>query len=885
MPRPPTSDRRPPPEAIQAGITPMFRQWLEAKRQHPDAILLFRMGDFFEVFGDDAVTCARLLDLTLTSRDKDKGDDAVPMAGVPHHAVRGYVNRLLELGHKVAICDQVEDPRKAKGLVRREVTEVVTPGLVTDPDSLDARAGNYLLAVAPAGGRVGLAWIDISTGEFKASEVAGERALAAELDRIGPREILLPDDVEETAPAPRLAAARKVLVGRLPRHAFDAADARRDLAERLGVADLAGFGLGDAPHAVSAAGAILHYLRQNRADRLAHVTGIERHDVSRSMVLDEATRRNLELFRTVHEGRRQGSLIALLDASVTPMGGRVLRGWLASPLLAPDEIAARLDAVDLLVREPELRRSLRDRLKEVSDVERLGGRISAGTATPRDLQALRASLGQVPALNTLLSRSDARALPPFAPIEPLRALAARIQRTLVDEPPASHRDGGIVRPGFHRELDELVDLSREGKGVIARLEADEKRRTGIPTLKIRYNRVFGYYIEVTNANKAMVPDRYIRKQTLANAERYYTPDLKEFEARVLGAEERRNQLEEELFLELRAEVATHAPRITEIARRVAVVDALAALADVAARHDYVRPTVDDSGHIVVRDGRHPVIERMGLGERFVPNDVVLDDGQRFLILTGPNMAGKSTVMRQVALIAILAQMGSFVPASEARIGVCDRVFTRVGASDDIASGHSTFMVEMSETANILRNATSRSLVILDEIGRGTSTFDGLSIAWAVAEHLHDRVGCRALFATHYHELVELADTRDRVRNYNISVAEWGDRVIFLRKLKEGGASRSYGIQVARLAGLPTEVLERAREVLANLERDSLDEVGGPRFARGRGEARRSASQLDLFGSRADLLRRELERMRPDEMTPMQALAALSELRRAAGIEG
>ncbi|MCO4773637.1 MAG: DNA mismatch repair protein MutS [Deltaproteobacteria bacterium] len=860
-------------------LTPMFRQYLELKATVPDAVMLIRMGDFYEVFFEDAKLCARALDLTLTARDK-LGTNPIPMAGVPHHALGGYKKKLIELGHKVAIAEQVEDPKLAKGLVKRAIIEVVTPGTIMEPEHLDARAANYLVALAPDGnGRVGLACIDISTGEFSCTELDEGAQLSAELVRLDPRELLVPEE-EESEPWVRdlpPSDGRRLSVVSASAYLLDAA--RDDLSTLLGVRDLSGFGIVEQVLPVQAAGAILVYLRSNHVSTLGHVRRLRLYELSQFMVLDEATRRNLELFRTMQAGKRKGSLLGLMDRTVTGMGSRRLRRWLGAPLLEPGAIQARHDAVELLVTSRELRGHLRDRLDRVYDIERLNAKVQTGRATPKDLVALRRSLEQAPAIDLLLDRTDTRALPLFAPLPDTTQLCRTIEEALVDEPPTSTKDGGVIRAGYHEELDELVGLSREGKGALARLESEERARTGIGSLKVRYNRVFGYFIEVTKANLGSVPDHYVRKQTLANAERYFTPELKEYENKVLGAEERRIALEAELFAAMREHVASHAGPLGELADRIGAIDVLVALAELAVANDYVRPVMDDSTQLHIEGGRHPVIERMDLGERFVPNDVVLEpDGERLLIISGPNMAGKSTVMRQVALIALMAQAGSFVPARNATIGVVDRIFTRVGASDDIARGQSTFMVEMSETAAILHHATDRSLAILDEIGRGTSTYDGLAIAWAVAEHLADVVQCRALFATHYHELAELSGTRPHVANYNIAVSEMGDTVIFLRRLRRGGASRSYGIQVAKLAGLPEAVLARAREVLGNLELASRDEVGSPKLARSRAKPPPSTGQLGLFVDRSSVLKDELLKINIGNLTPLEALNLLAELK-------
>lgn len=857
-------------------ITPMFQQFLEVKAQVPDALLFFRMGDFYELFFEDAEIAARLLDLTLTARDKS-GENPIPMAGVPHHAARGYVARLVEAGHKVAIADQLEDPKLARGIVKRGLTEVITPGTVLEAEQLDARSANYLVALHP-GERVGIAVIDVSTGEFQCTEVALD-AVAAELDRLAPAEVLVPEALAEDEDVARWKGATSATWTPVPDHAFRPKAARGELLALYSLRDLDGLGVGDVPRGVVAAGAILHYLHAAHLDALGHVRRLKAYRLDAFMVLDEATRRNLELFRTMADGKRKGSVIGLLDQCVTGMGSRRLRRWLGAPLLGPEAIDERLDAVDILVSSSGLREALGERLAAMHDVERLNAKITSGRATGRDLAALRRSLQQVPALDVLLDREDTRALPLFALLPDLSDVAADLEGTLADDPPVALKDGGLIRSGYHGELDELVRLSREGKGSLAELEASEREATGINSLKVRYNRVFGYYIEVTKANLGSVPEHYVRKQTLANAERYFTEALKDFESKVLGAEERRRVLELELFVQLRERVAARAQGVSALADRLADLDAVLSLAEVAVAHRYCRPTLDQGVRLEIEAGRHPVIEQMRLGERFVPNDTTLDrGGDQMLIVSGPNMAGKSTVMRQVALITLLAQIGSFVPADSAHVGVVDRIFTRVGAADNLARGQSTFMVEMSETASILNNATERSLAILDEIGRGTSTYDGVAIAWAVAEYIADTVGCRTMFATHYHELAELAETREHVSNVNIAVSEVGGRVIFLRRLRPGGASRSYGIQVARLAGLPEAVLNRANEVLANLEVDARNEVGAPRLARGRNAPAPSTGQLSLFADRSAILRTELLALDPDKLTPLEALTLLADLR-------
>ncbi len=874
----PTPVSQAPAREAQPKLTPMMRQYLELKQAHPGCILMFRLGDFYEMFFEDAEVASRVLEITLTSRDK--GEGAVPMCGVPWHAARGYIGRLVESGHKVAICDQVEDARQAKGLVRREVVQVVTPGLVTDTEMIEAKRPQYLLALHPGRRSVGFAYADVTTGEFRVGEAPDWGRAADELARVEPREVLVPEGRE--GDVPREALPPGVAATPAPASGFEARRARRALTGHLGVADLAGFGVDDLGEGVRAAGAVLAYVEANYKGGLATLRRLTRHRSGESLALDEATKRNLELFRTLSGDRKEGALLHLLDRTRTAMGGRCLREWLAFPLVDVAAIEARLDAVGELARRGETRRKVRDGLRAVHDVARLGGKVAMGTANARDLVALRRSLQAVPGLAALLDGAESALLAELAGrLDPLPEAVELLERALAEDPPAVLTEGGLLRDGYHPEVDELREIQRDGRGWIARLQARERERTGIASLKVGFNKVFGYYLEATRANLASVPADYERRQTLANAERFVTPELKEMEAKVLGAEDRARALEYEGFVTVRREVAGHLDRLHGTTRALETLDVLAALADLAVERGYVRPKVHPGVGIEIRGGRHPVVEVLA-EERFVPNDVCLDDRARLLIITGPNMAGKSTILRQTALIVLLAQMGSFVPAESAEVGLVDRIFTRVGASDDLARGRSTFMVEMTETANILHNATGRSLIVLDEIGRGTSTFDGLSIAWAVAEHIHG-LGAPTLFATHYHELTDLARTLAGVANFNVAVKEWGGQVIFLRRLVEGGASRSYGIQVARLAGLPDSVLQRAREVLSNLEAGELDETGQPRFAlseRVRAEAPRR--QLSLFAGAAERRRaalvRELAGLAVDTLTPVEALVLLQDLR-------
>ncbi len=845
---------------------PMFRQYLELKAQATDALLFFRMGDFYELFFEDAQVAAGLLDLTLTARMKDS-PEPVPMAGVPHHAAKSYIVSLVEQGHKVAIAEQVEDPRLAKGIVKRAITRVVTPGLAFDPEDLAPREPCWLAGLVQAGERWGLALLDASTGDLRVADLDDRAAALEELARAEIRELVLPEGLE--ADAELVGALASVVHTAVDPGWFEPEAGERDLCERLGVSDLGGFGCDQLGPSLGAAAALVAYAERATHTRLSHLRGLRSHQLTGFMVLDQATRRNLEILRPLNGRGRKGSLLHHLDRTCTSGGGRLLREWLTWPLLERQAIEERLDRVEAFVESTFLRGEVRQGLGAVADIERIAGKLAVGSATPRGLAALRRSLEAVPAVVAPLARNGV--LAPLVPEDLCADASADIGTWLVDDPPIQLTEGGLIRPGVDPELDELVALARGGRSTLAALESREREATGISSLKVRYNKVFGYFIEVTRANLHKVPEHYLRKQTLTNSERYITPELKELEEKVLGADERRKALEHERFLQLRERLAASVPRLQAVAAALAELDVYAGLAELAVDLRYVRPSVDSSRDLVIKAGRHPVVECQDLGESFVPNDLTLrPKDRRVVILTGPNMSGKSTVMRQVALIALMAQIGSYVPADSARIGLCDRIFTRVGASDDLASGRSTFMVEMSETANILHHATDRSLVILDEIGRGTSTYDGLSIAWAVAEDLHDRIRARTLFATHYHELLELAESRPGVHNLSVSISEWGERILFLRRLKEGGASRSYGIQCARLAGLPLPVVERAKRLLVRLEKHAGDAP---------------TPQLGLFAPKRaepepppDPLRIALGEVDPDELSPRDALAVLYRLR-------
>ncbi len=824
------------PEA--APVTPMLRQYHEAKAQAKDALLFFRLGDFYELFYDDARVAAQLLGITLTSRAK--GDDRVPMAGVPHHAARGYIARLVAAGHKVAICDQVELPAPGKSLVRREIVRLVTPGTLVDEEVLEARDPLWLAALMLEGDRAAVALLDASTGELRALAPGSFQEALDELSRVRPREVLVPENFARGEEMRRASGALRLE----PRAFRDVASAELLLKRHLGLGTLDGFGLRD-PLSLQATAEALAYLQETQRSLAQHVVRVQVEQPSRLLWIDPGAVQNLELFRGP-DGRRTGTLLSVVDRTLTAAGGRMLLRWLLAPLLELDSIRARQDAVEELTLAAVLREEVSESLRAVLDLERLVGRLAMGQGGPRDLSGLRGSLRKLPALAARLQKCAAPLLQALA--EPLRALpglAALLERALADEVPAG-REPGFVRAGFRPELDELSLLAHGGREAIAAMEAEERARTGIGSLKIRYNKIFGFYIEITKSNLHLVPPGYQRKSSTVGAERFVTPALAEHESRVLTAEERRNALELQIFEELRAAVVARSAELRACAEAVAQADALLSLARTAAESGWVRPLVDGSDVLEIVEGRHPVVERalQAAGEGpFVPNDLFLDGQRRLLVLTGPNMAGKSTAMRQAALITILAQAGSFVPAARARIGLVDRLFTRVGAADDLARGQSTFMVEMAECARILHQATPRSLLLLDEVGRGTSTFDGLALAWAIAEHLHDVVLARTLFATHYHELADLAREKPRAVNLTMAVTEVEGRVVFLRKVVAGAASRSYGIHVAKLAGLPEAVLRRAREILANLEAQELDEAGRPALA---GSRRKQRDQLGLF---------------------------------------
>ncbi len=900
--------------------TPLMRQYWKIKDRHPGTILLFRMGDFYETFEDDAVVVADVLGITLTKRGNGAAEDT-PLAGFPHHALDQHLPKLVQAGHRVAVCEQLEDPKYARKIVKRGVVEVVTPGVAFRDPLLQSKHSTYLAAVAwgegADRGTVGLAFADASTGEFYLTE-APESRLGSLLQTVAPAEVVV-----DKRQVDRLRQAMRTVQGGEPPFAITKEEdwvfgfdfATETLLRHFQTHSLKGFGVDDLSVGVTAAGAALYYLGETQKGRIPHVRRLQRYRSEDHIALDPATKRNLELVASMQDGRRDGSLVGVLDATLTPMGGRLLRQWLVRPLRDVGRITARLDAVDAFFTSPRLRRAVREELRHVGDLERLCGKVCTGRATPRDLVQLGATLRHVPPIAALLVDEPDGLLARLRDrLSPCTETVEAITATLADEPPATTQNGGYIRSGFSEDLDDLRDLAGSGKEYLTKLQTREAKRTGIPSLKVGYNKVFGYYLEVTNAHKDKAPEEWIRKQTLVNAERYVTPELKEYEEKILTAQEKIVELEARLFDALRQEVAGAVEPIQTNARALAALDVLAGFAEVAERNGYVRPDVDDSAVLDIVDGRHPVVERaLPAGEAFIPNSVRLaapmgddagaaDDAGQILLITGPNMAGKSVVLRQTALVVLLAQVGAFVPAARARVGVVDALFTRVGASDNLAAGESTFLVEMNETANILNNATARSLILLDEVGRGTSTFDGLSLAWAIVEHLHetDAVAARTLFATHYHELDALSERLARVRSYSVRVQEHDGKVVFLRTLVPGGADHSYGIEVARMAGLPASVVARAKAVLRHLEaNDVAAEVGvhGAGGTRGDGlpatvrpsvgalpEAEAPVALAAPHPIAVEVLDR-LEALEPDRMTPIEALMAIAELKRTASASG
>ncbi|WP_235934790.1 DNA mismatch repair protein MutS [Candidatus Laterigemmans baculatus] len=882
--------------------TPMMRQYHEAKQACGDALLLFRMGDFYELFHEDAKIAAKVLGLTLTSRDREK-ENGVPMAGFPHHQLDAYLRKLIRAGYRAAVCEQVEDPKQAKGLVRREVTRVVSAGTLTDDQLLDPREANYLVAVyrsqakrssskgASSKGvgndgeseleQVGVAWAELSSGRFEAGVFPLAR-LDDELERIGPAEVLYREDDPRLSPDTTRGWQNTLR----PAWTFAAEEATRTLTKQFGVANLEGYGFGDEHEpAIQAAGAVLAYLRETQPGGLDHFTALLAHHRSAVVEIDAATRRSLELSRTIRSGARDGSLLAVLDQTVTAMGSRLLGGWLSAPLTDAEAIAARHDAVGELVKAAELREEIRKTFAGVFDLSRLLGRVATGRTGPRDLQQVGRTLAMLPRLKERLGECQSPFLKALeGDLHVCPELQSRLEEGLVDECPLAASDGGFIRPGFDESLDALRELAAGGKQWIAAYQAKQIEETQIPNIKVGFNKVFGYYLEVTNAHKDKVPASFIRKQTLKNCERYITPELKEYEEKVLAADDEASSRELELFQALRDDVHRHLQQLQLTAGAIAGLDVVAGLAELAARRGWVRPEMSDSVVLDIEEGRHPVLDAMLPQGEFVPNDcqASAEDGM-LMIITGPNMAGKSTYIRQVALLTLLAHVGAFVPAKRATIGLTDRIFARVGASDELARGQSTFMVEMVETARILNTATARSLVILDEIGRGTSTYDGLSLAWAITEHLHERIGCRTLFATHYHELTQLSDTLPRVVNLNVAVREWDDHVVFLHRIIRGSADKSYGIHVARLAGIPSSVNERAKDILAQLEEDHRDQFDRPTIAPPKtntgARSGGGALQMTLFGYCDHPVLDDLKNLDLDSLTPLDALRTLEAMKK------
>jgi DNA mismatch repair protein MutS len=862
-------------------MTPAMRQYYEAKEKHKDALIFFRMGDFYESFGEDAKVIAKELEITLTSRGRDREGEDMPLAGIPYHAVDSYLPKLIRKGYKVAICEQLEDPKNAKGVVKRGVVRVITPGTVIDPSLISDQSNNYLMSISGEGAEFGISFLDVSTGEFMTTQFTDNgnyERIISEASRMRPAECVLPPALFDNKRLVDRLKDLDIVLNRFDADAFDKKNARETLIRHFGVMTLEGMGCEVLPLAISSSGAALLYAKTTQMRDLAHIQSVRTYSENEFMVLDSITLRNLEIIQGVRGDN--SSLLSILDSTKTPMGGRLLQKMLLKPLICVGKITERLDAVDELAKKTLLRFDLRSQLGRVRDIERLIGRIVYGNSNARDLIALKVSLTALPEISRSLKESDIRSgllLNIFQSIGDFSDVVALLTRAIVDEPPLSVREGGMIKEGYNEKLDELKKMSLHGKDWIAQMQQKERDRTGIKSLKIGYNSVFGYYIEVTRSNLSQVPSDYIRKQTTANGERFYTPELKEKEVMILSADEKRVALEFELFTEINLQLATRAKELQTTAAALGEIDVIANLAEVAVNNRYVRPEVNESGSILIRDGRHPVVERTLSG--FVPNDTHLDcQENQFLLITGPNMAGKSTYMRQTALIVIMAQLGSFVPASYASVGIVDRIFTRVGAFDDLASGQSTFMIEMVELANILNNATSHSLILLDEIGRGTSTYDGFSIAKAVVEFIHnkDRLGVRSLFATHYHQLTAVEGVLKRVKNYHIAVKEEGSDLVFLRKIIPGATDRSYGIHVARLAGVPLKVTQRAKEILKEVE-------NGSAITRGKDSAR--YTQVVLFGTedkKDSPVVEELKKLNVDAMTPLEALNALAAMKKKAG---
>ncbi|WP_290663299.1 DNA mismatch repair protein MutS [Ignavibacterium sp.] len=861
--------------------TPLMAQYYKIKQQHPDTILLFRVGDFFETFEDDAKIASKVLGITLTKRSNGAAED-VPLAGFPHHAIDAYLPKLVRAGYRVAVCEQMENPKFAKGIVKREVIEVVTPGVTLSDKLLDHKKNNYVLAVYIKDDFAGLSFSDISTGEFYVYETRSEQ-LSEQIQLINPSEILYHKKDKDYLSKILAKINPEIRLTRIDDWIFNFDYTNELLLNHFKTVTLKGFGIEKLHYGIVAAGIVLHYLQETQKVNLSHLNKISVYNPSDYMILDYSTKRNLEIITSMQEGTREGSLISILDKTQTAMGGRLLKKWISAPLRDVNSINQRLNAVENLIKEKSVRKDLISHLKEVGDLERLISKVCTGRANPREIVAVKTSLKKIPEIKELLDKlSDNTVKKIGDTLKDLSSLVDKISEAIIDSPPAGLTEGGIIRSGFSAELDELRDIAFNGKEWISNLQQKERERTGIPSLKVGFNNVFGYYIDISNAHKSKVPDDYIRKQTLVNSERYITPELKTFEEKILNAEEKIGELEYQLFNEIRNLVALEAEAIQTNARLIGMLDVFLSLAECAEEFNYVKPDVDEGDEIEIIQGRHPVVERiLSPGEKFTPNDCKLNStDQQIILLTGPNMAGKSVYLRQVGLIVLLAQIGSFVPATKAKIGIVDRIFTRVGASDNITAGESTFLVEMQEAANILNNATSKSLILLDEIGRGTSTFDGISIAWAITEYLHEnpQIAAKTLFATHYHELNEMADLFPRIKNYKVEVREYDDKVIFFHRVNPGRADHSYGIQVAMMAGLPVFVTNRAKEILNNLESKELTpyEVKKERLKKLKSE---TDNQISLFEFKDDELRTEIKNLELNTLTPIEALNKLNELKR------
>ncbi len=873
-----------------AELTPMMQQYMETKKEYQDCILFYRLGDFYEMFFEDAITASKELEITLTGKNCGQ-EERAPMCGIPYHAVDGYLNKLVSKGYKVAICEQVEDPKLAKGIVKREVVRIVTPGTNLNIQALEESKNNFLMSVAYFPGKIGISIADVTTGDYYLTEVEDTRKLLDEMNKYTPSEIVGNDaflvsgvDIED------LKGRLRIAVNSLEPHYFDDESCKKCLMKHFKVTSLIGLGIEDFPVGMVAAGALLQYLYETQKTSLSHFTHLYPYLTSKYMLLDSSTRRNLELTETLREKQKRGSLLWVLDKTKTAMGARTLRSYIEQPLIDKEEIEKRLDAIEELNRDTVSRDEIREYLNPIYDLERLLGKVSYKTANPRDLIAFRNSLEMLPHIKAVLKDFKKELLIEIEEeIDGLEDIFHLIDASIIEEPPIAIKEGGLIKEGFDENIDNLRHAKTEGKNWLAKLEEEDRERTGIKNLRIKYNKVFGYYFEVTNSYKNLVPEDYIRKQTLANAERYTTPKLKELEDTILNAEDKLYTLEYDMFCKIRDSIAMEIERIQRTAKAVAKLDVFASLSLVAERNNYVRPSLNEKGVIDIKDGRHPVVEQMISGEMFIQNDTYLDNGNHCIsIITGPNMAGKSTYMRQAALIVLLAQIGSFVPAKSANIGIVDRIFTRVGASDDLASGQSTFMVEMNEVANILRNATQNSLLVLDEIGRGTATFDGLSIAWAVIEYISNRkiLGAKTLFATHYHELTELEGKMSNVNNYCIAVKEKGDDIVFLRKIVKGGADKSYGIQVAKLAGVPDMVIDRAKEIVEQLSDNDITEKVQSIAIDMKGDSKKTVkkydevdlAQISLFDTVKDEdVLEELKGIDVTNLTPMDALNTLYRL--------